>query len=177
LRAMFSGRFGNTSGRPYLEALVILPRLKVRSGVSFIVDTGADMTVLMPADAIKMGVNYKKLRPGKKLTGVGGNCKSFSEKAILVLSDGDRKIVFAYDIDMQIVDTQAAITKSGYCPSLLGRNVLDRLRISYDAQKRKIRFSLISADLIIPLKERAARDLHKELRSSITERELPHYPD
>ena len=58
---MFSGRYGNTSGRPYLEARVILPNLKIGGDVSFIVDTGADRTVLMPIDVKRMGIDYKKL--------------------------------------------------------------------------------------------------------------------
>src|SRR5205085_2898066 len=33
---MFNGRFGNTTGRPYVEALVNLPRLGITSGVSFL---------------------------------------------------------------------------------------------------------------------------------------------
>ncbi len=174
---MFSGRFGNTSGRPYLEALVILPKLKIRSGVSFLVDTGADLTVLMPADAIVMGVNYRKLLSGKTLTGIGGSCKGFMEKAILVLSDEEKRILFAYDIDIQIVDKRASVTKEGYCASLLGRNVLDRLRIAYNASKRKIAFGLVSADAIMPLNNRAAKRLLKELRSSISQQRLPNYPD
>ena len=170
---MFNGRFGNTSGAPYLEALVILPRLKIKSGISFMVDTGADMTVLMPADAVKMGINYGRLQPGEPLTGIGGDCKSFSEKAVLVLSDQDRRIVFAFDIDMQIADKRAAITN----PSLLGRNVLNRLRLRYDASKLEIRFGLISADLVIPLGSRAAKRLERELKASTKKQHLPNYPD
>ena len=48
---MLQGRFGDTSGRPYMSARVIVPRLNVTGNVSFIFDTGADFTMLMPADA------------------------------------------------------------------------------------------------------------------------------
>jgi predicted aspartyl protease len=126
---MFKGRFGNTSEAPYLEALVILPNLGIRSGVSFLVDTGADETVLMPADAVKMGVNYKKLQKAQSLVGIGGRCDSFKDRAVIVLFDHRRNLIFGYDIEIKIVDYKAAITKLGFCPSLLGRDILKRLKM------------------------------------------------
>ena len=39
---MLKGRFGDTSGRPYIEGHILLPRLKKRGNVSFVFDTGAD---------------------------------------------------------------------------------------------------------------------------------------
>ena len=164
---MFSGRFGNTTGRPYLEALVRLPRLKLESGVSFIVDTGADQTVLMPTDALKMGVNYRKLRIGGPLIGIGGSCMSFTEQAIVVMSDEDRKILFAYQVNLQIVDKKAAVTNHPYCASLLGRNILDRLKMHYNAQDGKVTFTLLSADAILPLNSRDAKNLQKRVKSQI----------
>lgn len=40
---MIVGRFGDTTGRPYVEAIVWFERLKVRMNVSFLVDTGAEL--------------------------------------------------------------------------------------------------------------------------------------
>jgi hypothetical protein len=51
---MIQGRFGNTSGRPYVEGRLVIPRLKVRGDISFIFDTGADQTVLMPMDGTRL---------------------------------------------------------------------------------------------------------------------------
>jgi hypothetical protein len=45
-----AGRFGDTTGRPYLEGRLVLPRLGKRGDFSFLVDTGADYTYLMPGD-------------------------------------------------------------------------------------------------------------------------------
>ena len=53
---MLQGRFGDTSGRPYMEGHVLLPRLGWRGYVSFIFDTGADTSLLMPLDARRMGI-------------------------------------------------------------------------------------------------------------------------
>ncbi len=66
------GRFGNASGRPYIEGHLILPRLRISSDISFCVDTGADSTVLLPADGIRIGIDYDKLGPEVESVGVGG---------------------------------------------------------------------------------------------------------
>jgi hypothetical protein len=47
---MIEGRFGNTSGAPFLEGRIILLRFGVRGLVSFLVDTGADATIITPLD-------------------------------------------------------------------------------------------------------------------------------
>ena len=58
---MLRGRFGESSGRPYVSARVFIPRLALAGNVSFIFDTGADSSVLMPADAATLAVDYGML--------------------------------------------------------------------------------------------------------------------
>ena len=41
-----------------MEGHVLLPRLGKRGNVSFIFDTGADTSLLMPLDAQRMGIDY-----------------------------------------------------------------------------------------------------------------------
>ena len=47
---MLRGRFGHANKRPYIQGRLFIPRLEVWSDVSFLVDTGADKTSLLPAD-------------------------------------------------------------------------------------------------------------------------------
>jgi len=124
---MFSGRFGNTIERPYLEALVFLPRLNLSGGVSFLVDTGADQSVLMPTDALRLGVKYGSLHPAHALSGIGGRCKSFIESAIIVFSDESKRELVVYEIEISIAERKAAHL---HFASLLGRDVPHRLRMS-----------------------------------------------
>ena len=58
---MLRGRFGDTTGRPYLEGRLVIPRLSLESDISFLVDTGADRTVLLTADGQRMGIDYSDL--------------------------------------------------------------------------------------------------------------------
>ena len=56
---MLKGWFGDTTGRPYIEARIAFPRLRALGLVSFVLDTGADRSLLMPRDCILTGVNLK----------------------------------------------------------------------------------------------------------------------
>ena len=58
---MLEGRIGNLSGAPYVEARISFPQLGFRGLVSFLVDTGADGTVLMPADTKRLGIDPKSM--------------------------------------------------------------------------------------------------------------------
>ena len=70
---MLRGRFGDTSKRPYLEGRLLIPRLRVWSDISFLVDTGADKTTLLPADSLKMGLDYNTLtKSSDPAIGIGG---------------------------------------------------------------------------------------------------------
>ena len=66
---MLKGSFDPTSGRPYIEGLLVIPALGVDEVVSFLVDTGSDVTCLMPADGVRFGIDY--LAPGQDATRLG----------------------------------------------------------------------------------------------------------
>ena len=48
---------------PFLQAVVELPRLGLRNEVDFLVDTGADNTVLNPFDILNLNLDRTGLRP------------------------------------------------------------------------------------------------------------------
>ena len=84
---MLTGRFGDTSRRPFLEGRIYLPRQRsLCFDVSFLVDTGADRTMLMPDDGRASGLNYSQLTGNETIGGVGGPLSCFEEDAIVVLS-------------------------------------------------------------------------------------------
>ena len=139
---MLEGRFGNTSGAPYLEARVAVPRLRLRGLVSFLADTGADGTVLMPADSRKLGINFGALRNPVTSEGIGGAAKGFNEQVILSFSD--RKFIYSYLLDIEI----AGPTRHNHrFPSLLGRDILDQWRFTMEKLKSKIVFTPRKWDL------------------------------
>lgn len=125
---MLRGRFGDTSGGPYLEGRLILPQLNVQGDISFLVDTGADSTVIMPLDAIKLGVDYSKLSGSKTSVGVGGIAQMFTESAAVIFLEGSRTL-HMYFIEVSIASYTPEIAD---LPSPLGRDVLDNWRIHYN---------------------------------------------
>jgi hypothetical protein len=133
---MLEGRFGNTSGAPYIEARVSFPRLKLWGLVSFLVDTGADGTVLMPTDSKKLGIDFRALKNPTTSEGIGGTAQGFNET--VVLSFSDRRYIYSYLIKMEI---SAATKHNHHFPSLLGRDILKQWRCVLDAGQRRIRFT------------------------------------
>ena len=143
---MLRGRFGNTTTAPYLEAYVSFPRLGHRGYVSFLVDTGADGTVLMPTDSKKLGVNFRSLRNPISSQGVGGISVGFNEQTVLGFSNG--RYVYSYLLDIEL----AAPTKNNQrLPSLLGRDILHKWRFVMEYRKGHAIFTPRRWDLRIKL--------------------------
>jgi hypothetical protein len=132
---MIEGRFGNTTGAPYFEASIWFPRLLLRGLISFLVDTGADGTVVMPTDSKKLGIDFRRLVNPVTSEGIGGAAQGFNENAILSFSD--RHYLYSYSLKVQI----SAPTRHNHrFPSLLGRDLLKGGRFVMD-QKNKVTFT------------------------------------
>ena len=142
------GRFGDTSGRPYVEGRLILPRLGITGDVSFCVDTGADRTVLMPTDGQVMRIDYSQLEedphPSVGMGGVTFNC---IEPALVIFTEPGR-FLYAYHIDLVIDPPDPDIVD---LPSLLGREILNRWRMTYDPPRNRLTFEVDSADIRVPI--------------------------
>ena len=148
---MITGSFGEGSGRPLIEGKIIPPRLAVEGDVSFLMDTGADTSVLMPSDAKNLGVQYNLLEGDRECGGIGGTVHSFIERAILVFFHPNRTL-YGYDLEIDIMPYDAEMEE---VPSLLGWDVLDRWRIVYDPQGAGLRAKPRSADITIDLTQGA----------------------
>ena len=144
---MLRGRFGDTSGRPYIEGRLIFPNLKIRSDISFLVDTGADRSLLLPNDGMRIGIDYTKLTGDAESIGVGGVCHNFVEPALIVFSE-PRRFLYVYSIDLVIAPPAPDIMDP---PSLLGRDILNQWRMIYDPTKNRLTFHVVSADVVLPL--------------------------
>ena len=138
---MLRGRFGDTSGRPYVEGHVLLPRLGRSGNVSFIFDTGADTSVLMPLDAQRMGIDYGMLDNEVLSLGVGGESKNCIESAYLAFVGNEA--LYGYEIALHICRPAKELMT---IPSLLGRDVIDQWRVTYDKPASELLAEVISSD-------------------------------
>ena len=143
---MLRGRFGDTTGRPYFDAKVILPRLGIRGNVSFLFDTGADSSVLMPLDGQRLGIDPARLSATDTAIGIGGIQEHFIEPAIVIFANDSE--LFAYRMNMGIISPSPEIID---VPSLLGRDIIDRWRVTYDKTGNTLSVEVVSATARMPL--------------------------
>ncbi len=140
---MIVGRFVNTTGRPYVGGRLLLPRLRLSTNLSFLVDTGADISTLMPADGLKMGIDYGSLISSTVVGGMGGYSECFQESAVLGFDEPNRNLLRYYFITLLIPKAQPDLMK---LPPILGRDVLDRWHMAYDPSRGTLKFTVRSAD-------------------------------
>ena len=101
------------------------------------VDTGADRTLLMPVDALKIGVDYHALRNKRPSLGVGGIAQFYHEPgAIAAFIDSDGN-VFSYDIELVIPEPSEDLREA---PSLLGRDILNQWHMDYSPKDGVLTF-------------------------------------
>ncbi len=144
---MLSGRFGESSGRPYMSARVHIPKFDLAGNVSFIFDTGADKTVLMPVDAMTLGIDYSLLSNPSESFGIGGSVLTYVEPARVAFVDINGRLIYGYNIQLLIHHPTPEAMR---VPSLLGRNIIDRWRVTYDKSAASLSAEVLSADMELP---------------------------
>ncbi len=138
---MISGFF-DESGRPRLYGLVRIPRMGVVYAVDFLVDTGADITVLHYPDVSFAGVDFDFLaRESERDTceGVGGSAEYFVEKAIIDLLDDSDGDTLSYAVDLYIATPSQSEWQQA---SLLGRNIIDLHDMTYSPRTSRLELAL-----------------------------------
>ncbi len=123
---MIAGYF-TEQGLPYVQARLVLPRIGVDSDVVFLVDTGAASTVLHSNDANDLDCPNDRLILPQSFEGVGGVLTYYRETALIKFSHGDG----THDLAVQIAIAKPGSPTDGL-PSLLGRDILNRMRMDYD---------------------------------------------
>ena len=143
---MLRGRFGDTSGWPYTEGFVLLPRLGWSGNVSFVFDTGADTSQPMPLEEQLMGIDYGLFEDEVSTLGIGGASENFVEAAYLAFV-GDEAL-YGHEIELHIRKPAEELMT---IPSLLGRDVIDRWRVTYDKSALELLAAAISWDRREPI--------------------------
>ena len=141
---MLLGRFGDTSGRPFFEGHVFLPRLEKRGNISFLFDTGADTSLMMPVDGRRIGVDYNDLGEMEETLGVGGLSETFVEPAYIAFI-GDGKL-YGYQIELRICKPSEALAT---VPSLLGRDIIDKWRVIYNNPEMELSAEVVMAEAVV----------------------------
>lgn len=139
------GRFDST-GRPFVTGELLLPDQGIRASLSFLVDTGADQTLLMPAATARLGIDFSRLAvTPHHMAGIGGSVRYAHAAARLVFY---RSSVYAYRLTIAIVEPGSQPTP---VEALLGRDILDRWYLRYDSRQQLLRAENITADEVFAL--------------------------
>ena len=139
---MIVGRFDDW-GRPILPARLLIPRFGIRGRVTFLVDTGATETCLHPHAGRRIQIPFDELRAPQSSIGIGGSQPYYQEPAVVILTDSDGEHRFAIILS---IAKPKPITPTNpdpiinRIPSLLGRDVLNRLRIDYYHPAARLHF-------------------------------------
>jgi len=141
---VITGRFGNTSGRPYVEGRFLLPDQAIAGNISFLVDTGADLTTIMPSDGQRLGIDYTKFTNVFSTTGIDGDAPSYRAPVVLAFLEQNRKKLCFYSVRVALFDPEI---QPAPLPSLLGRDILNHWRMVCDNSKRRLTFTVRFADL------------------------------
>ena len=129
---------------PFVQAEVYLPRLGVRGYVDFLIDTGADRTVLHSCNTIVLGIDFRRLRRStlEEMSGVGGSNQYYREDVLLTFIDEDGNLC---RFSGQVYLAQKSDPNTSP-PSLLGRDILNLCSLYVNRQSNEISISPIMAE-------------------------------
>ena len=113
---------------------MVIPRLNISGKVNFLIDTGADSTLLGPADAFRLGIDIALLPRGAISRGVGGASETVQAQGMVLFED------HSFPLTLRILAPrtrrQQEIRHS--IPSLLGRDVLSQFALFFEERTNRV---------------------------------------
>ena len=133
---MIRGYFGGypERRRPFVVANLSLPTIGIDGTVHFLVDTGADSTLLAPRDVISLGLDVGHLPQDTPTTGVGGRTATRSAEAALTLD------AITLTIRLRILSPASPRQQQALSviPSLLGRDILSHFALFLEERTDRV---------------------------------------
>ena len=129
---MIRGYFSTVGAtrRPFLYCDIGFPGLPgvESTGIEFLVDTGADSTLLSPLDAENIGLDLSKLESGRRSMGIGGETSTRVIESDLTVQGYSRPLT------LRIPEVRQPV------PSLLGRDFMSNLALFIEERTGRVLF-------------------------------------
>ena len=130
------GYFSERRRQPYVVAFrAALPRLGVSTDIHFLVDTGADRTVIHWGDRARLRTADGERLPAAeefsgraRMTGIEGSAVEYGEETAVLLFRTDQSELVAAAVTACVALTPG----SEGIPSLLGRDFLEQVRLDFN---------------------------------------------
>ena len=129
---MISGYVAGVAARrrPFIRAEVQFPPLGTRRFlIDFLVDTGADRTVIGPRDVEAMDIDLRALPQGRPMLSAGGRRSTLFIEAVISLG--------ATDIELPLT-ILAPASAPLQIPSILGREVLAQFALFIELRTNRV---------------------------------------
>jgi hypothetical protein len=129
---MIRGYFAYDRGRsrPFFDGTLSFPRLERRRvALPFLIDTGADRTVLSSIDALFLGSALASFGPGPGIGGIGGRAPTLITDATLSLGQFSASLILTIPLPDPAVPP---------IPTILGRDILSRFALFLEERTGRV---------------------------------------
>ncbi len=117
---------------PFVDAIIISEKAGIMRKVSFLIDTGASMTMLLDKDVKDIGLDVGRLKKAEKqVGGIGGSVETYLVEDARVIFESDEgfyeeALLLYIGIHNLTGADEETIRRILVIPSLLGREILSK---------------------------------------------------
>lgn len=125
---------GTESGPFYVPVYLTSTELPDVYPIFFAVDTGTDTSIISPGDALKLGIDFSKLKRSITALGIGGQVNVYILKNVVLIfkTDSQKKPFYTLKLDKILVLGKAQTEYEKAFPSLLGLDVLSAFSLQFE---------------------------------------------